>query len=80
MAQQAKRRTKAVPQAPHLSNGNGFHNTVPRLPGDPLENHPLASIAGSHRNDPHWAEYVQVMKELRREELERDMKNLENEA
>lgn len=85
MAQKAKRRTKmlSVPVARNGRNGNGFHKDLPTnrswVPGDPIENHPLASLAGSHKDDPPWDEFIQIMKDLRREELERDLRYLENE-
>ena len=79
MAQHAKRRTKAVSQAPQSSNGNGTHKTARWIPGDPIENHPLASAMGAFKDDPTWEEFIQHMKDFRREELERDLKNLETE-
>ncbi len=92
MAQKAKRRIKTLStktlstktlSVPTARNGNGFHRDLPTnrswVPGDPIENHPLASLAGSHKGDPTWDEFIQIMKDLRREELERDLKNLEDE-
>jgi hypothetical protein len=46
MARKAKRRTKIAPVAT-AHNGNGFHKNHSWVPGDPVENHPLASIAGA---------------------------------
>ena len=83
MPLKAKRRTKLV-SSPHRNgtgnNGhsNGFHKREWQ-PGDPPELHPLAHLVGSHKDDPYWDEYIQLMKDLRREELERDLKNLEGE-
>ena len=81
MALKAKRRTKII-TPPHRngSNGsNGFHKREWQ-PGDPPELHPLAGVAGSFKDDPLWDDFIQIMKDLRREELERDLKNLEGEA
>ncbi len=84
MAQKAKRRIKTLStktlSVPTARNGNGFHRNYKNhswVPGDPIENHPLADLMGSHANDPYWDEFIQIMKDLRREELERDLKNLE---
>ncbi len=82
MALKAKRRTKTT-TPPHLNghnNGsNGFHQREWQV-GDPPELHPLAGVAGSFKDDPLWDDFMQIMKDLRREELERDLKNLEDEA
>ena len=68
MAQKAKSRRlgvkRAVVMPPHdnLSNGstNGFHKTEAQssLLG---ENHPLAKIAGSFKDDPFWDEFIQLI-------------------
>jgi len=79
MAVKAKRRTKTVSVPANTRNGNGFHKNHPWMPGDPVEANPLASIAGSYKDDPFWDEFVQIMKDERQKELERDLKNLENE-
>jgi len=81
MPLKAKRRTKTI--SPLYSNGyhngsNGFHKRE-WVVGDPTEDHPLAGVAGSFKDDPLWDEFIQIMKDLRREELERDLKNLEGE-
>ena len=88
--QKVKRRSPVVVYVPVTRNGNGNGNgngsghsngsghKKPRwVPGDPIENHPLAGLAGSHKDDPTWDEYVQIMADLRREELERDLKYLD---
>jgi len=80
MPLKAKRRTKAI-SPPHLNgskNGsNGFHKREWQV-GDPPELHPLAHLAGSHKDDPYWDEYIQLMKDLRREELARDLEALKD--
>ncbi len=88
MALRAKRRTKSITKTispPHLnghrngSNGrDGFYKRE-WVVGDPPQDHPLAGVAGSFKDDPLWDEFIQIMKDLRREELERDLKNLEGE-
>ncbi len=81
MALKAKRRTKTLSASySNGSNGhsNGFHKHEWQ-PGDPTKDHPLAGVAGSFKDDPLWDEFIQIMKDLRREELERDLKNLEGE-
>jgi len=85
VAQKAKSRRPAAARAaitPHGngtngSNGkNGFHeeNDDPPLLG---KNHPLAHIMGSYKDDPFWDEFVQLMKDARREQNERDFKELD---
>jgi len=83
VAQKAKSRRPAAARAaaPHSngmngSNGkNGVHevNTDPPMLG---KNHPLAHVAGSFKDDPFWDEFIQLMKDARREENERDFKEL----
>ncbi len=77
--QKAKRRTRPAPVAVSR-NGNGFHKHYTWVPGDPPEKHPLAAVAGSFKDDPFWDEFVQIMKDERQKQLERDLKNLENES
>jgi len=84
MALKAKRRTKSIIETttpPHLNghkNGNnGFHKREWQV-GDPPELHPLAHLMGSHKDDPDWDEYIQLMKDLRREELARDLEALKD--
>ena len=77
--QKAKHRTKALPVPAQPQNGNGFHQNAAGLPDDLPENDPIAQIAGSYKDDPFWDEFIQHMKDFRRQELERDLKNLENE-
>ena len=83
MAQNAKSRRPgghvAVP--PPQKNGtngstNGFHKAGPEPPllG---KDHPLASVAGSFKDDPFWDEFIQIMKDERRKEDERDFKELD---
>jgi len=85
MAQKAKRRTKSVPIAKPAHSGNGFqnsnglHKNHKWVPGDPTEDHPLAGAMGAFRDDPFWDEFVQAMKDARREEDERYFKDLEDE-
>lgn len=85
VAQKAKSRRPAAARiaAPHHGNGtngsdgrNGSHgaDADPPLLG---KNHPLAHIAGSYKDDPFWDEFVQLMKDARREENERDFKELD---
>ena len=78
MGQKAKRRTSPAPIAKSVSNGNGFHKDGSWLLGDPIPNHPLASIAGSYKDDPFWDEFVQAMADARREEEERFLKDRED--
>ena len=78
--QKVKRRSPVVVYVPVTHSGNGHsngHKPSPWKPGDPIENHPLANLMGSHKDDPTWDEYVQIMADLRREELERDLKYLD---
>lgn len=85
MAQKAKSRRPAAARAaaPLQSNGtngsngkNGSHeaDTNPPMLG---KNHPLASIAGSYKDDPFWDEFIQLMKDARREEDERYFRQLD---
>lgn len=85
MAQKAKSRRPgagriAVSLQSSGANGstNGFHKADPEPPllG---KDHPLASIAGSYKDDPFWDEFIQIMKDARREEDERYLKDLEDE-
>ena len=84
MAQKAKSRKPGagrVAAAPP-SNGtnsstnsltNGFHKGGPE---PPLlsKDHPLASVMGAFKDDPFWDEFIQIMKDERRKENERDFK------
>lgn len=79
MSQKAKRRTKIASLADPIRNGNGFHKNHAWVPGDPIENHPLAGVAGSFKDDPFWDEFIQIMKDERRKEDERYFKDLEEE-
>lgn len=75
--QKAKHRTKIVSVPTHSQNGNGFHKNDGWVPGDPPEKHPLFSLMGKYKDDPDFEEYVQLMKKLRQEELERDLRWLD---
>ena len=77
--QKAKRRIKVIPVPAQIRNGNGFHHNTGGRAGSPSGNDPIARIAGSYKDDPFWAEFLQHMKDFRRQDLERDLKNLENE-
>ncbi len=77
--QKAKHRTKIVSVPAHSQNGNGFHKNHEWVPGDSVEDNPIARIAGSYKDDPFWDEFIQILKDDRQKELERDLKNLENE-
>ena len=77
--QKAKRRIKSVPVPAPARNGNGFHENAERIPAPAPKDHFIASIAGSYKDDPFWDEFVGHMEAFRRVELERDLKNLENE-
>jgi hypothetical protein len=83
MAVKAKHRTKTTTKIVYVpapaQNGNGFHKNDTWVPGDSVEDNPIARIAGSYKDDPFWGEFVQIMKDERQKELERDLKNLENE-
>ena len=79
MAVKAKRRTKSVSVPPNNHNGNGFHKDYASVSSTSIEANPLASIAGSYKDDPFWDEFVQIMKDERQKELERDLKNLQSE-
>ncbi len=78
MAQKAKQ-TKTAQVANSAQNGNGFHKNHSWVPGDPVETHPLAGIAGSYQDDPFWDEFQQAMRDARREEDERDFQGLKDE-
>ena len=79
--QKAKRRTNAVTKIVYVptypQNGNGSHAGNTWKPGDPPENHPLFDLAGKYKDDPLFEESVQLMKKLRQEELERDLRWLD---
>lgn len=77
--QKAKRRTKIVYVPAPSRNGNGFHKNDEWVPGESVEDNPIARIAGSYKDDPFWDEFIQILKDERQKELERDLKNLENE-
>ena len=78
--QKAKRRMKSISVPAQTRNGNGFHESAEWVvPGGSPQDHSIANIAGSYRDDPFWDEFVGHMAEFRRAELERDLKNLENE-
>ncbi len=81
--QKAKHRaytvTKVVYVPTYPQNGNGFHKNEGWMPGDPVELHPLYSAAGAFKDDPTWDEFVQIMKDERQKELERDLKWLDEE-
>ncbi|MGI4788509.1 MAG: hypothetical protein ACRYFS_06620 [Janthinobacterium lividum] len=74
--QKAKHLTKIVPAS--TGNGNGIHQEHKWVPGDPPEKHPLFVLAGKYKDDPLFNETVELMKRLRQEELERDIKALED--
>ncbi len=90
MAQKAKsrrprtRRGAVTPPRNTAANGstngstNGFHQAGPPPPllG---KDHPLASAMGAFKDDPFWDEFIQLMKDARREEDERYFKELEDE-
>jgi len=75
--QKAKHRTRVVYVPTPSQNGNGFHKNHSWVPGDPVEEHPLYSAMGAFKDDPIFEESVQLMKKLRQEELERDLKWLD---
>lgn len=77
--QKAKHRAKPVLVPTHAQNGNGFHKSSEWISVYPPGTDQIASIAGSYKDDPFWDEFIQKMEDFRREELERDLKNLENE-
>ena len=60
------------------SSSNGVHKAGP---APPLlgKDHPLASVAGSFKDDPFWDEFIQIMKDERRKEDERYFKELDKE-
>ncbi len=86
MAQKAKSRrpgggrVPVMPSQNNAANGstNGFHQADPQPPllG---KDHPLASAMGAFKDDPFWDEFIQLMKDARREEDERYFKELEDE-
>ena len=77
--QKAKHRTATVTKIVYVltspQTGNGVHAAW--KPGDPPEKHPLFDLAGKYKDDPLFEESVQLMKKLRQEELERDLKWLD---
>ena len=78
--QKAKHRpavTKIVYVPTYPQNGNGTHAGDTWKPGDPPEKHPLFSLAGSHKDDLYQDEYLKLVNKLRQEELERDLKRLD---
>ncbi len=79
--QKAKHRTTTVTKIVYVptypQNGNGVHKNDTWKPGDPPEKHPLFDLAGKYKDDPLFEESVQLMKKLRQEELERDLKWLD---
>ena len=79
--QKAKRRTQTITKIVHVptypQNGNGVHKDDTWKVGDPFEKHPLFSSIGSHKDDPYWEDHVALMKKLREEELERDLRVLD---
>ena len=79
--QKAKHRTatatKIVYVPTYPQNGNGAHAAETWKPGDPVEEHPLYSAMGAFKDDPFREELAQIMKDLRQEELERDLKWLD---
>ena len=60
--------------APQKNGTNGSTNGSHKGDPEPLlgRNHPLASVAGSFKDDPFWDEFIQIMKDERRKEDERD--------
>lgn len=87
MAQKAKSRRPGAGRVavtpPQNNSGNGstsgFHKADPQPPllG---KDHPLAGAMGAFKDDPFWDEFVQLMKDARREEDERYFKDLEDET
>lgn len=79
--QKAKHRTitvtKTVYAPTYSQNGNGVHKEDNWKVGDLPEKHPLFGVIGSHEDDPYWEEHIALMKKLREEELERDLKWLD---
>ena len=79
--QKAKHRTATVTKIVYVptypQNGNGTHAVDIWKPGDPPEKHPLFALAGSHKDDFYQEEYAQLVKKLRQEEIERDLKWLD---
>lgn len=79
--QKAKRRTHTITKIVYVptypQNGSSTHKDDTWKVGDPPEKHPLFSIAGSHKDDLYQEEYAQLVKKLRQEELERDLKWLD---
>ncbi len=79
--QKAKHRaptvTKIVYVPTYPQDGNGVNKSDTWKVGDPPEKHPLFDLAGKYKDAPDFEEYVQLMKKLRQEELERDLKWLD---
>ncbi len=79
--QKAKRRTGTITKIVYVptysQNGNGTPHAEKWRPGDPPEKHPLFDLAGKYKDDPLFEESVQLMKKLRQDELERDLKWLD---
>lgn len=69
--------TKIVYVPTYPQNGNGVHKEDKWKVGDPPEKHPLFDLAGSHKDDPYQEEYDALVKKLRQEELERDLRLLD---
>ena len=69
--------TKIVSVPTYPQNGNGVHKEDKWKVGNPPEKHPLFDLAGKYKDDPLFEEAVQLMKKLRQEELERDLKWLD---
>lgn len=79
--QKAKHRTPTVTKIVYVptypQNGNGIHKEDKWKVGDPPEKHPLFDLAGKYKDDPLFEESIQLIKKLRQEELERDLKWLD---
>ncbi len=79
--QKAKHRTSTITKIVYVpaypQNGNDVHQEDNWKVGDPPEKHPLFDLAGKYKDDPMFEESVQLMKKLRQEELERDLKWLD---
>ena len=86
MAQKAKSRRPGTGRIavtpPQNSAANGSTNGVHKAEAQPPllgKDHPLAKIAGSYKDDPFWDEFIQLVKDARREEDERYLKDLKDE-